>query len=428
MKKVVVLGAGVAGLAAAYRLLKNNFQVTILEKENEIGGLAANYNIEWDGKTYSFAKTYHHILQGDTTLLDLIKELGIWEKFHLGKAKTGFVYKNKVWGLSSPTEFLKFPISFMDKIKLAKFIFYLSMKKNWDDAERVNSKEWISRKAGERNFEIIFDKLIRNKFNKPSEEISAAWFGTRFARESQSFLKKFGWFEGGGEPRVLNLLAEKIKEMGGIIKTGVIVKKIYEDSTVEYQEDGKTKKEKPDLILSTISTETFLGIANPSENLKKKFREIKYLGAICICVGFKKKLSKFYWLNVLDNLPFKVIFSYDNLAKDVAPPGKSVVYLASYMSSEDPRLKKGDEDMFNEWMKKLELVFPGCSKEYEWFKVVKFKFAEAIFDTKFENPPIKDGKFYFAGIYRIFPKVRDVSVSLESGFETAEEILRDFHE
>jgi len=428
MKKVIILGAGASGLAAAYRLLKNNFEVEILEREMNIGGLAANYKIDWDGKTYSMSRTYHHILQGDTTLQEMIRDLGIWEKFHLEKVTTGFVYKNHVWGLSTPMDFLKFPLPFMDKINLAKFVLMASRKNDWSDVEKINSEEWLIKKAGKKNYEVIFDKLIRNKFNRPSKEISAAWFGTRFVRESQSFLKKFGWVEDGGEPQVLDLLFEKIKKMGATVKNGVTVKKISEDNTIEYEEDGEVVKEKPDLILSTIPPEIFLKISSPTENLKKKFNEIKYLGVVCICVGFKKFLTKYYWLNVLDDLPFKVIFTSNHLYKDIAPEGKSLVYLASYMDPNDPRLEKNDEEIFREWMKNLEKVFPGCSEEYEWYKVVKFKFAEAIFDIDFENPPIKDKKIYFAGIYRIFPKVRDVSSSLESGFEAADEIIRDSHE
>ena len=42
MKKVVIIGAGPAGLTAAYQLLKKrkDYQVIILEKEKQVGGIS----------------------------------------------------------------------------------------------------------------------------------------------------------------------------------------------------------------------------------------------------------------------------------------------------------------------------------------------------------------------------------------------------
>ena len=42
-KKVIIIGAGPAGLTAAYELLKTNkekYDITILEETNEIGGIS----------------------------------------------------------------------------------------------------------------------------------------------------------------------------------------------------------------------------------------------------------------------------------------------------------------------------------------------------------------------------------------------------
>lgn len=49
MKKVIIMGAGPAGLTAGYELLKNNPQldVNILEKQNSIGGISKT--VEFDG-------------------------------------------------------------------------------------------------------------------------------------------------------------------------------------------------------------------------------------------------------------------------------------------------------------------------------------------------------------------------------------------
>ncbi len=47
MKKVVIIGAGPAGLTAGYELLKdenNEYEVVILEADNRIGGISKTVN------------------------------------------------------------------------------------------------------------------------------------------------------------------------------------------------------------------------------------------------------------------------------------------------------------------------------------------------------------------------------------------------
>lgn len=43
-KRVIILGAGITGMSAAYKLAINGFEVIIIEKEKQIGGLAGSVN------------------------------------------------------------------------------------------------------------------------------------------------------------------------------------------------------------------------------------------------------------------------------------------------------------------------------------------------------------------------------------------------
>ena len=77
-------------------------------------------------------------------------------------------------------------------------------------------------------------------------------------------------------------------------------------------------------------------------------------------------------------------------------------------------------------MKALNNIFPGFDTNVEWYKIAKFKNAEAIYSLNFENPPISKDGLYFAGIYRIYPKIRNMASAIESGFEVANKILDDY--
>jgi len=426
--KILILGGGLSGLAAAYKLSNSN-EVLILEKEDYLGGQASSNEIFWDGKIYPISKTYHHILQGDNTTIQFIKEFNLSKKFHQKKVSTGFLFKNKVYGFTTPLEILKFPTSLWDKFLLAKFVLIGTKRKDWESIKEMNAKEWIIKEAGETNFNVFFDQLIRNKFHKGAEEISAPWIGTRFSKESSSFMKSFGWLEGGLKLFVDGFV-DAIKRNNGIILTNAKVTSLdMKNKKVSYTINNKKQTYQADIIISTIPPEELIKV---SKNLNKEFIEdtknIKYLSCICMTLGLKSKLSPYYWINILDKgMPFSALFVHSNLYEDSAPKDKSVMFVVTYLDKDEPLWKMSDEAIFETYISSLSKVFPSIRNEIEWHKITKLKYAEAIYSLDFKNPNVQYGNLYLAGIYRIFPKIRNMASAIESGLEVANIVEANKH-
>ncbi|MGA8023180.1 MAG: protoporphyrinogen oxidase, partial [Candidatus Acidiferrales bacterium] len=70
--RVAVIGAGISGLACAYRLQQSGVDVTLLEASDHAGGLIGT--VKKDGLLF---ETGPQSFQGTGTLLDLIRELGL---------------------------------------------------------------------------------------------------------------------------------------------------------------------------------------------------------------------------------------------------------------------------------------------------------------------------------------------------------------
>ena len=71
--KVLVIGAGIAGLSAAYRLHKAGFSVTVLEASERVGGRMSSDTVEgcvFDRGAQFLSRSY-------TSLLPLIEEVGL---------------------------------------------------------------------------------------------------------------------------------------------------------------------------------------------------------------------------------------------------------------------------------------------------------------------------------------------------------------
>ena len=111
--KIVIIGSGLAGLSAGYRLCKSD-EVIIFEKDPDIGGMSASYSIENEGKKYFIEKYYHHIFRSDSELLALIKELGLEKQMLWLKGKNAYFVDGKNYPMNTPVEILHFrPLSIL---------------------------------------------------------------------------------------------------------------------------------------------------------------------------------------------------------------------------------------------------------------------------------------------------------------------------
>ena len=78
MKRVVVIGAGLAGLAAATALSERGFAVTLLERKSIPGGRASSYNAQDTDETVDNCQ--HVAMRCCTNLLDFYERTGVSDK------------------------------------------------------------------------------------------------------------------------------------------------------------------------------------------------------------------------------------------------------------------------------------------------------------------------------------------------------------
>jgi len=80
-KTVVVIGAGLAGLACAYELSQRGFQVTLLEKSPQLGGKIASWKIQVGDEEFMMEHGFHGFFPQYYNLKNVVEELSIQDHF-----------------------------------------------------------------------------------------------------------------------------------------------------------------------------------------------------------------------------------------------------------------------------------------------------------------------------------------------------------
>lgn len=173
-KKIAIIGAGITGLVSAYLLSRRGHQVTVFEKNMDIGGLGSSIKING---TF-VEKYYHHFFSSDTELIKLISDLKLKNEMKCYPSSVGFYIKQKLFPFTTPLDLLKFPpLSFLDRIKMGLLTLYFTQKSNWKNLEKYTCAEFFNLIKAPQLYETIWKPLLRLKFGSHEPNIPATFIG-----------------------------------------------------------------------------------------------------------------------------------------------------------------------------------------------------------------------------------------------------------
>ncbi len=219
-KRIAIIGAGMAGLAAAYDLQVAGHQVTIYEAAPQVGGLAAGFKAAgWD---WTLEKFYHHWFASDRFMLDFIRELGWSDQVLFPRPYTVVYYQGQFYPLDSYVEAAKFMLRHFSLVDVARFGLvglYLRFSPKWQPLERVTADAWMRRWAGKRVYDTLWRPMLVGKFGEENLNlVNMAWFWARLHARTT----RLGTFVGGFQA-FMDKLAALLIGRGVAIRLGAAV-------------------------------------------------------------------------------------------------------------------------------------------------------------------------------------------------------------
>lgn len=427
--KIGIIGAGVAGMAAAWDLINAGHTVTIYEAGSEVGGLAAGFrDPSWE---WTLEKFYHHWFESDKALLQLTEEMGVRDKVFYPRPKTAYWINGKIYRSEISPSALFLPLPPIAKLRFALAGAFIKLTPFWKPLEKVTAHEWFMRWMGQTAYDKFFRPLLIGKFGERYQEVNMAWMWARVKARSL----KLGTYEGGFQA-FMNTLAEKLRERGVTIHLNTPVQSIgTQDSKPVLAVGGETYSF--DRVISTSSPSLLLKLAPDlrETDYGKKVAALESIGAVCVVFALNQSVltDGTYWLNLpatsadksKTEFPFLALVEHTNWMDKKHYNGDVIVYCGDYVPADHEWFKLSDDDLAARFMAALPKANPNFKPEWvrkSWVfrapyaqPVPRVNHSEKIPDLKTPLPGV-----YWASMSQVYPWDRGTNYAVEIGRRVAQ--------
>jgi len=434
--KIAIIGAGYAGLSAAYDLRGAGHDIEILDSSHQPGGLASGFKEpHWD---WSVENYYHHWFASDHHMLGLIEALGLSHKVIFPRPFTVLSHQDKWYPFDSIPQALLFPgLGWgLNKIRFGLVGVYLRLAKNWQLLEKITADAWMKKWAGSKVYQQMWEPLLVGKFGPYYKDVNMAWFWARIHARTT----RLGTYQGGFQA-FADDFAQKLNQMGVQITLNSRVESIKPDN------DGKlmvtsvsANVDKPDQtnelfdrVLSTTSPGLMAKLApDLASHYLGGLLDLKSMGAVVMTLSLTQQLSEkgYYWFSIPKDagFPFLAVVEHTNFISRKHFGGDHILYCGDYLEDGHEYFNLSDDALMERFIPGIKRINPAFNPD--WIKKVwvhRTKYAQPVplVEHSRNIPKIQTPipGLYFASMSQVYPWDRGTNFAVEIGRRAAQMMM-----
>jgi protoporphyrinogen oxidase len=426
--KIGIIGAGYAGMAAAYDLVRSGHQVTIFEADRQPGGLASGFKEpHWDWSVEYF---YHHWFASDANMLGLIEELSLSHKVIFPRPYTVLLHEGQWYPFDSILQAILFPgLGWgLNKARFGLVGLYLRLTNNWQALEKTSVDAWMRKWAGDHVYELMWEPMLIGKFGPYYKDVNMAWFWARIHARTT----KLGTYKGGFQA-FADDFARKLTEFGVDIQYQSRVTGITPASDGCVTLDLDTGSRTFDRVLATTSPGL---MAKLTPDLPQSYLDgllkLKHMGAVVMTLSLKHQLSEqgYYWFNIPKDagFPFLAVVEHTNYVSPENFGGERILYCGDYLQLDHEYFDLSDDELLDRFIPGIQRINPDFERNWInkiWVHRSKYAQPVPLLNHSQNIPAIQTpiSGLYFASMSQVYPWDRGTNFAVEIGRKNSD-VLR----
>lgn len=371
MPTCLVLGGGIAGLAAAHRMARAGVSVTLLEGSDQLGGLGTFAEV--GGTTVE--RFYHCVMPSDTHLLPLLEELGLATSIRWARTTMGMVTDGRRYAFNSALDLLRYrPLTLPQRLRFGVVSLLLRRLGAGRDLDRTRTEDWLRGLYGDVIWTHLFRPLFGMKFGAAFGDVPARYLWERLGRDSNVATR--GYPAGGYRP-IIDGLRAAIEAAGGTVLTGAPVARLSADGAGVSAVLASGERITADWGVATAPLPALHRIADAPLAARLPVVDLPYQGVVNALFALRRPLDGHYWTPVITSGT-----GFDGVVEMSALTGGApLVYTMKYCSRDSALFGRDDADIAAEWTRELVGLYPDRISADDVVEVQVFRapFVEPVY-------------------------------------------------